>query len=89
MVYSAYFVKSIPHRAFSKSFFMLSRYVTDILKMSMKKFNAEKKNLDKVTGFDLHIAGGTLQACLQQISWLICTFVFAYAENSFFVTQLL
>ena len=30
---------------------MLSRYVTDILKMCMKKFDAEKIVFDKLTGF--------------------------------------
>ena len=48
---SVYFVKSTLPRAFSVSF--NGRYVTDILKMCMKKFNAEKKNtiFDKFTGF--------------------------------------
>ena len=36
---SAYFVKLTPPRAF---LLMYGRYVTDILKMCMKKFNAEK-----------------------------------------------
>ena len=40
---------------------MHGRYVTDILKMCMKKFNAEKKYLlTNLQGFDLHIAGGIL-----------------------------
>ena len=30
---------------------MLSRYVTDILKMCMNKFDAEKLVFDKLTGF--------------------------------------
>ena len=53
MVNSAYFVKSTPPRAFSVSFFLLmhGRYLTDILKMCMKKFNAEKIIFDKFTGF--------------------------------------
>ena len=37
---------------------MLGRYVTDILKMCMKKFKAEKIIFDKFTGFDMHLAGG-------------------------------
>ena len=39
---------------------MHGRYVTDILKMCMKKFNAEKKFLINLQGFDLHIAGGIM-----------------------------
>ena len=39
---------------------MHGRYVTDILKMCMKKFNAEKIILTNLQGFDLHIAGGIL-----------------------------
>ena len=39
---------------------MHGRYVTDILKMCMKKFNAKKIIFNKLTGFDLHIAGGIL-----------------------------
>ena len=39
---------------------MLGRYVTDILKICMKKLNAEKIIFDKLQGFDLHIAGGIL-----------------------------
>ena len=42
---------------------MHGRYVTDILKMCMKKFNPEKIIFDKFTGFDdfdLHLAGGIL-----------------------------
>ena len=43
MINSAYFVKSTPPRAFSVSFFkMHGRYVTDILKVYMKKCIAEK-----------------------------------------------
>ena len=36
------------------------RYVTDILKMCMKKFNAEKYLLTNLQGFDLHFVGGIL-----------------------------
>ena len=39
---------------------MCGRYATDILKMCMKKFNAEKIILINLQGFDLHIAGGIL-----------------------------
>ena len=40
---------------------MHDRYVTDILKMCMKKFNAEKKSfLTNLLDFDLHLAGGIL-----------------------------
>ena len=39
---------------------MLVRYVTDILKMCMKKFKAEKIILTNLRGFDMHIAGGIL-----------------------------
>ena len=39
---------------------MHGRYVTDILKMFMKKFNAEEIFLTNLQGFDLHIAGGIL-----------------------------
>ena len=40
---------------------MNGRYVTDIFKMCIKKFNAEKIIFDKFKGFDdLHIAGGIL-----------------------------
>ena len=39
---------------------MLGRYVTDILKMCMKKFKAEKIILTNLQGFDMHIAGGIL-----------------------------
>ena len=41
-----YFVKSTPPRAF-----ILCRYVTDILKLCIKKFDAEKIFFDKLTGF--------------------------------------
>ena len=56
--------KSTPQR-FQCILLMHSRYVTDILKMCMKKFNAEKKNFwTNLQGFDLHIAGGILKALL-------------------------
>ena len=42
MAESAYFVKSTPLRAFAGSFQHFALYVTDILKMCMKKFDAEK-----------------------------------------------
>ena len=37
---------------------MHGRYVTDILKMCLKNFNAEKNILTSLQDFDLHIAGG-------------------------------
>ena len=37
---------------------MHDRDVTDILKMCMKKFNAEKYFLTNLQDFDLHFAGG-------------------------------
>ena len=45
---------------------MHGRYVTDILKMCMKKFNAEKNIyfFTNLQGFDLHIAGVILLALL-------------------------
>ena len=39
---------------------MHGRYVKDILKMCMKKFNAEKLFLTNLQGFDLQLAGGIL-----------------------------
>ena len=41
MAVSVYFVKLTPPRPLSVSFLILCMYVTDILKMCMKKFNAE------------------------------------------------
>ena len=56
--------KSTPQR-FQCILLMHGRYVTDILKMCMKKFNAEKKDFwTNLQGFDLHIAGGILKALL-------------------------
>ena len=49
MTDSTCFVRSIPRRAFTGSFDC--RYVTDVLKMSMKKFDAEKIFFDELTGF--------------------------------------
>ena len=43
---------------------MHGRYDTDILKMCMKKFNAEKIFLTNLQGFDLHLRGVYL-ACSQ------------------------
>ena len=51
MTDSTYFVKSTPLRAFTGSFKTLCRCVTDILKMCMKKFDAEKIFFVKLTGF--------------------------------------
>ena len=51
MVDSAYFVKSTRPRTYIGSSSTLCRYVTDILKMCTKKFDAEKLFFDKPTGF--------------------------------------
>ena len=50
MTDSTYFVQSTPLRAFIRSFQHWG-YVTDILKMCMKKFDAENILIDKFTGF--------------------------------------
>ena len=42
MANCAYFVKFTPPRAFDVSFFILYRFVTDILNMCTKKFNDEE-----------------------------------------------
>ena len=47
---SVYFLKSTPLRAFTGSF-QHFKYVTVILKMCIKKFEAEKIFFDKLTGF--------------------------------------
>ena len=39
---------------------MHDMYVTDILKMCMKKFTVEKYFLTNLQDFDLHFAGGIL-----------------------------
>ena len=41
-IFSAYSFESIPSTAFNISFFILCRYVTDILKMGMNMFIDEK-----------------------------------------------
>ena len=46
MVGSAYLVKSTPPRAFG-----LGKHGTDVLKMCMKNYNAEKIIFDKITAF--------------------------------------
>ena len=53
---------------------MHGRYVTDILKMCMKKFNAEKIIFTNLLGFDLYmyIAGVYCKPCLQPISCFVC-----------------
>ena len=48
MVDSAYFVKSIPLRASTETF---QHFVTDILKICMKKFDAEKIVFNNLIGF--------------------------------------
>ena len=50
MTDSAYFVKSTPLRAFTGSFQHFADML-DILKMCMKKYDAEKIFFDKLTGF--------------------------------------
>ena len=59
MVNSAYFVKSAI-LSFQCILLIHGRYVTDILKMCMNKFNAKKIILTNLQGFQLHIAGGIL-----------------------------
>ena len=51
MTDSTYFVKSTSLRAFTGSLPTLCRYVTDILKICMKKFDADKVFFDKLIGF--------------------------------------
>ena len=51
MVDSLYIVKSTPLRAFIGSFQHFLRYIADILKMCMKKFDAEKIFFDNLQGF--------------------------------------
>ena len=53
---------------------MHGRYVTDILKMCMKQFNAEKIFLTNLQGFDLHLAGGytVSLACSQFLVLSLC-----------------
>ena len=53
MIDSAYLVKSFSLKAFTGSFQQFADlYVTDILKMCIKKFDAEKIFLDnRLTGF--------------------------------------
>ena len=51
MVDSAHFVKSTPLKSFHWIFSAFCRYVTDILKMCMKKFDAEKYFLTNLQGF--------------------------------------
>ena len=56
--------KSTPQR-FQCILLTHGRYVTHILKMCMKKFNAENNYVwTKLQGFDLHSAGGILKALL-------------------------
>ena len=51
MTDSTYFVKSTPLKSFHWIFLTLCKYVTDILKMCMKKIDAEKIFFDKLIGF--------------------------------------
>ena len=58
-------MKSTPPRAF-RVFLMHGRYVTDILKMCMKKFNAEKIFFDKYRVLIRTLHGYTVSlACSQ------------------------
>ena len=50
MVDSAYFVKSTPLRAFTGSFPIFANML-DIMKICMKKFDAEKIFFDTLTAF--------------------------------------
>ena len=67
---------------------MHGRYVTDILKTYMNKFIAEKC-VEKLQGFDLHIAMVYCKPCLQPIScwsrFFMSYFIF-YCK--FFICQL-
>ena len=47
---------------------MHGRYFTDILKMCVKKLNAEKIILANLEGFDLRIGGIYCKPCLQPVS---------------------
>ena len=50
-VNSAYFVKSTPLRAFVGSFSKIYTKITDIVKMCMWEFDAEKILFDKIAAF--------------------------------------
>ena len=51
---------------------MHGMYVTDISKMCMKNFNAEKIVFDKLQGFHLHIARGNTVS-LDCSQFLVCS----------------
>ena len=51
MAYSAYFEKSTPPTVFSVIILVVYRFVIDILRMCIKKFNAEKIFIDKFKAF--------------------------------------
>ena len=74
--------QSTPQR-FQCILLMHGRYVTDILKMCMKKFNAEKKIWTNLQGFDLHIAGGILKALLAA-NFLFCQFLLYFSFSIIF-----
>ena len=64
---------------------MHDRYVTDILKMCMQKFNAEKIILTNLQDFDLHFEGVYCMPCLQPIScfsYLFINSVLSYEPRS-------
>ena len=63
MVDSAYFVKSTPLKSFHCIFSTLCRYVTDILKICMKKFDAEKIFFDTDGVFNI----ANLDNCSEKI----------------------
>ena len=70
---------------------MHGRYVTDILKMCMKKRNAEQIFLTNLQGFDLHIAGGyTVHlACSQFRVFYYISFILAGNKDNYKVSDLI
>ena len=68
MIHSAYFVKSNPLRAFTGSFQHFA--VTGILKMCMKKFDAEKIFLSNWQSFQL---SHFLTTALSKQCWILHT----------------
>ena len=68
---------------------MHGRYVTDVLKICMKKFNGEKYFLTKKTSFDLHIAGVYCKPCLQPIFRSILVDIQIYLPSNIISTSAL
>ena len=70
---------------------MHGRYVTDILKMCMKTFNAEKIIFDKLTGFcSAHCRGGgnTVSLACSQFLVLDCiSFILAGKKDNYKVSD--